>query len=229
MKFIIGTKGEMTQVYRPNGAPVAVTRVQAGPCVVTQLKTVERDGYAAVQVGYGRRRRLAKPQVGQAKGLGTFRGFHEFRVEPAELAQFHVGDTIAPNAFSVGDVVKVTGISKGRGFQGVVKRHGFGGHPKTHGHKDQLRMPGSSGAGGVQRVFPGKRMPGRMGADRVTVGNLEVIAVDADEHTLDVQGAVPGSRNGLLLVYGEGELKIIKPESVTVASAEVTPAIPTAA
>lgn len=207
MKFIIGTKGEMTQVYRPNGTPVAVTRVQIGACTVTQLKTAERDGYTAVQVGFGARRRLAKPQFGQAKGLGTFRGFHEFRVEPAELAQFHVGDAITAEVFASGDVVKVTGISKGRGFQGVVKRHGFGGHPKTHGHKDQLRMPGSSGATAPQHVLLGRRRGGHMGSDQVTVKNLEILGV-AGDHLL-VQGGIPGSEGESVWIQGEGTMTIV--------------------
>ncbi len=226
MKFIVGTKGEMTQVYRPNGTPVAVTRVQIGPCVVTQLKTVERDGYAAVQIGYGRRRRLAKPQVGQAKGLGTFRGFHEFRVEPAELEQFHVGDAILPDAFAAGDVVKVTGISKGRGFQGVVKRHGFGGHPKTHGHKDQLRMPGSSGATAPQHVLLGRRRGGHMGSEQVTVKNLEIIGVEADR--LLVQGGIPGSEGESVWIQGEGQMKlVIKPKAEEVQTPVVTAEVET--
>lgn len=206
MKFIIGTKGEMTQVYRADGTPVAVTRVHAGPCVVTQIKTMDSDGYAAVQVGFGRRRRLAKPQVGQAKGLGTFRGFQEFRVEPTELEQFHVGDAIAPDAFAVGDVVKVTGISKGRGFQGVVKRHGFGGHPKTHGHKDQLRMPGSAGATAPQHVLLGRRRGGHMGTDQVTVKNLEIIGIEAD--ALLVKGGIPGSEGEAVWIQGEGTMTL---------------------
>lgn len=229
MKFILGKKLGMTQRYRDDGSAVTVTTVVAEPCVVAQIKTAERDGYTAVQVGSGRVKWVAKPQHGHLKPVGPVATLREFRVTPEEAKLLAVGDRITVATFAPGDVVKVTGTSKGRGFQGVVKRHGFKGSPKTHGHKDQLRMPGSSGAGGVQRVFRGKRMPGRMGAERVTVSNLEVIAVDPHANALHVQGAVPGSRNGLLLVYGEGELKTVKPEAATVASAEVTPAIPAAA
>lgn len=210
MKFILAKKIAMSQRYRDDGSAVPVTRVLAEPCVVTQLKTVARDGYAAVQLGSGKAKRVAKPLAGHLKGMGPLAVLREFRLPAGEAHALAVGDRITVATFAPGDVVKVTGTSKGRGFQGVVKRHHFAGQPKTHGHKDQLRMPGSSGAGGVQRVRPGKRMPGRMGVDRVTVKNLEIVAVDAAANTLDVKGAVPGSTKGLLLIQGEGELKVEK-------------------
>lgn len=210
MKFILGRKIEMSQRYATDGHAITVTKVVAGPCVVTQLKTDARDGYTAVQVGFGARRRVSKPVAGHLKGRGPFQVLHEFRVTPAEAERLALGDQLTVTSFSAGDVVKVTGTTKGRGFQGVVKRWGFKGQPQTHGHKDQFRHPGSSGPGGWQHVRPGKRFPGRMGADQVSVKNLEVIAVEPDKNALYVQGSIPGSRNGLLMIQCEGELKVEK-------------------
>ena len=210
MKFILGKKITMTQVYRDDGSAVPVTKVAVGPCVVTQVKHPTRDGYAAVQVGFGRRRSAAKPQLGHTKGIGPFAVLREFRLDRAELEQLQVGDRIGVATFQAGDQVKVTGTAKGRGFQGVVRRHHFAGSPKTHGHKDQLRMPGSSGAGGVQRVRPGKRMPGRMGGHQVSVKNLEVVAVDTQESALYLKGAVPGSPGSVLIIQGPGSLQVEK-------------------
>ncbi|TSC77292.1 MAG: large subunit ribosomal protein L3 [Parcubacteria group bacterium Gr01-1014_31] len=232
MKFILGRKSEMTQRYRPDGSAVVVTKVVAEPCVVAQIKSVSRDGYTAVQVASGKRKRVAKPQAGHLKGIGPVAVLREIRLTPEEAKPLAVGDRITVETFVPGDVVKVTGWSKGRGFQGVVKRHGFKGSPKTHGHKDQLRMPGSSGAGGVQRVRPGKRMPGRMGNEQITVANLEIIAVDVPEHTLYVQGAIPGSRNGLLVIQGKGDLTTAKAaapvEPAAVPAISEAPAVPAA-
>lgn len=216
MRFIIGKKMEMTQHYRADGRAVSVTRVAAGPCTVTQLKGVDRDGYTAVQLGYGTKRAVGKSRAGHFRGRGPFAGVREFRLTADEAATISAGDRITVAVFHPGDVVKATGTSKGRGFQGVVKRHHFSGQPKTHGHKDQLRMPGSSGAGGVQRVRPGKRMPGRMGTARVTVKNVEIMAVDAAQNSLFVKGPLPGSKNSLVLIQGPGELKIEKAEQPAV-------------
>lgn len=222
MKFIIGKKLDMTQVWQGDKV-VAVTRVQAGPCIVAQVKTNEKDGYSAAQVGYGERKEknIAKPQQGHMKGLGNFRYLREFRIAPntpirqladAKERQGGVdlkrGDVIDVNTFEVGDKIQVTSFSKGKGFQGVVKRHGFHGQDKTHGTKDQLRMPGSIGATGPAHVFKGQKMPGRMGGDRVTVKGLEVVKIDKENDVLLVKGAVPGARNGLVLIQGEGELRI---------------------
>lgn len=206
MKFIIGKKIEMTQVWQGDKV-VAVTRVQAGPCTVTQVKNIENDGYKAVQLGFGTRKEknIAKPQKGHMKGLGAFMSMKEFRVEASDAK---VGDKIGVETFAVGDGIQVTGVSKGKGFQGVVKRHGFKGSKKTHGNKDQLRMPGSAGATGPAHVFKGMRMGGRMGGDQVTVKNLEIIEIDTENNILSIKGAVPGARNGLVLISGEGELKI---------------------
>lgn len=194
MKFILAKKIEMSQVFRPDGTVVPVTLLRAGPCVVTQVKDVPTDGYTAVQIGFLETKKLAKPQEGHLKDLPKLRVLREFRVDDA--APVKRGDTIEASAFAAGDVVDVTGTSKGKGFQGVVKRHHFHGGPKTHGHKDQERMPGSSGAGGLQHVLKGTRKPGRMGGDSVTVKNLEVVEVR--DGILAVKGAVPGARNTVL-------------------------------
>ncbi|MBI4139253.1 50S ribosomal protein L3 [Candidatus Uhrbacteria bacterium] len=195
MKFILAKKLEMSQVFRPDGTVVPVTLLQAGPCTITQVKQVEGDGYQAVQVGFLPAKKLAKPQAEHLKDLPKFQILREFRVDDASA--FKRGDNIDASSFTAGDVLDVTGISKGKGFQGVVKRHGFHGSPATHGHKDQQRMPGSSGAGGVQHVFKGTRKPGRMGGDTITVKNLEVVEI-RENGILAVKGAVPGSRNTVL-------------------------------
>lgn len=198
MKCLIGKKLQMTQVFAQDGKRTAATVLSAGPCVVVAERTKARDGYTAVVLGYGFRKRLSKPLAGAFKQLGSFRVLREFCGKPAEVPT--VGSSIDASAFTVGDVVSVVGTGKGQGFQGVVKRHGFHGHPPTHGHKDAERMPGASGAGGMQRVIPGKRMPGRMGAARVTVRGLTVLRADPVLNELWVSGAVPGARGGLVLI-----------------------------
>ena len=195
MKFILAKKIEMSQIFRPDGTVVPVTLVQAGPCIVTQVKSAETDGYAAVQLGFLPKKELAKPQAGHLKDLPQASVLREFRL--TEAASVKRGDAVEASVFAPGDVIQVTGMSKGKGFQGVVKRHGFHGSPASHGHKDQLRMPGSIGPGGVQHVIKGRRMAGRMGDERVTVKNLEIVEV-RDNGILAVKGAVPGARNGIL-------------------------------
>jgi len=212
MKFIIGKKIAMTQRFYQEstgsadkkaateageGKVIPVTVIQAGPCVVTQVKTVENDGYEAVQLGFDRKKRLNKPLAGHLKGFDNYRYLREFRsLEPVFLKR---GNVISVSVFKPGDQVRVTGTSKGKGFQGVVKRHGFSGSPASHGHKDQLRMPGSIGATEPAHVFKGTRMAGRMGGEMVSVRNLEIIEVDKDNNLLLVKGAVPGARNTLIL------------------------------
>lgn len=197
MKCILAKKLEMSQIFRQDGTVVPVTLVQAGPCVVTQVKTQEADGYTAVQFGFLSAKKLSKPQEGHLKGLQKLRFLREFRMQDVDVSDIKRGDVIEASTFASGDLVDVIGTSKGKGFQGVVKRHGFHGHPSSHGHKDQLRMPGSIGAGGVQHVLKGRRMAGRMGNDTVTVKNLEVIEV-RDQGIIALKGAVPGARNALL-------------------------------
>lgn len=190
----------MDQIFNDDGVIVPVTVIGIEPCVVTQVKTVDHEGYQAVQIGYGKRKakNIAKPQRGQFKELGNFAGVREFRVDDVSC---QVGDSLNVEQFQVGDKVKVTGTSKGRGFQGVVKRHHFHGSPASHGHKDQLRHSGSIGAGGVQKVFKGMRMGGQMGNSTSTVTNLTIVKVDADQQQLYVRGAVPGARHSILAIY----------------------------
>ena len=229
IKFILAEKQAMTQKYAPNGAVIPVTKVVAGPCVVTQIKNIADDGYCAVQVGFGTKRVLAKPQQGHLKKLGSFRYLREFRVNLEQAEKLKVGDQITASTFALGDTVQVSGISKGKGFQGVVKRHGFHGSPKSHGHKDQLRMPGSIGAGGPQHVMKGKRMGGHMGDQQVTVKNLEIVAIDEPSNFLYIKGAVPGAIGNLVLISGEGELTIQHAAAASTPEAQAQPTIVTTA
>ncbi|MBT4335034.1 50S ribosomal protein L3 [bacterium] len=206
MKFILGKKLTMSQEFGSDGKVKPVTIVEAGPCLVTQVKTQEKDGYLASQIGYGVKKKINKPLTGHLKKLPKFRYLKEIRHDAEDVVE--VGKEIKVNIFTPGDIVRVTGVSKGKGFQGVVKRHGFHGSPASHGHKDQLRMPGSIGSTDAARVFKGKRMGGRMGTDQVTVTNLEIIKVDLEKNLLYILGALPGARNGLLLIKGPGEFKI---------------------
>lgn len=197
MKYILGTKEEMTQIFDESGRVFPVTIVTVPQNVVTQVKTIEKDGYTAVQVGSGTRREknVNKPILGHLNGLGPFKKLVEFRVTDVEGIK--VGDEIVASLFENGDKVKVSAISKGKGFQGVVKRYNFAGGPRTHGNKHHERTPGSIGAKGVARVFKGRKMPGRMGTDRVSV-DLKVVGVE--DNKLFIQGAVPGRRGTLVEV-----------------------------
>ena len=196
---IIGRKLGMTQRFRDNGKVEAVTAVEAGPCKVIQVKTAAKDGYNAVQLGFGEVKRLKSPQRGHLKGLGQFRYLREFTVGNTEAIE--VGETVDVSLFKAGELIDVTGVSKGKGFAGVVKRHHFAGGPKTHGQSDRHRAPGSIGAGTFPaRVFKGTRMAGHMGNKRMTVRHLEVFETDPDRNLLLVKGALPGARNGLLLI-----------------------------
>lgn len=216
MKFIIGAKQNMTQVFKDDGTVVPVTRITAGPCVVTQIKTKAKDKVDSVQLGFGSQRtfRLNQPKKGHLKDIKvgndenlTVRFLRDFRID--EKTKLNRGDVFTAKVFKAGDVVQVTGESKGRGYQGVVKRHGFAGGRGSHGDKDQLRMSGSIGATGPQRVMKGKRMAGRMGGEQITIKNLEIVAVDAEKNELLIKGAVPGSRNGLLLILSnDGEMEV---------------------
>lgn len=204
MKFILGTKQTMVQFFDGKGKAYAATLLSAGPVVVTDVRTPARDGYSAVQVGFGTQKeaRVSKPQRGAWKDLGLFRYVREFRLKESEAEKFARGTTIDAGVFAPGDTIAVAGISKGKGFQGVVKRHGFKGGPRSHGQSHSERAPGSIGATWPQRVLKGKRMAGRMGSDRVMVKNLTVLAVDKDTNTMLVSGAVPGRRGTLVEVCG---------------------------
>lgn len=192
-KFMLGTKGKMTQVFDEKGVVSAATIVNAGPLTVTQIKNKEVDGYEAVQLGMGTRagKNLGKAVLGHLKDLPNSRFIRENRAEAGELKR---GDTIDISIFVPGDVVEVSAISKGKGFQGVVKRHGFSGGPRSHGQKNKERAPGSIGGGGRAggRVVKGMRMGGRMGGDRITVTNLRVLQVDAANNQILISGAIPG-------------------------------------
>ena len=206
LQGIIGKKLGMTQIFRDNGKAEAVTAVEAGPCTIIQIKTTDKEGYNAVQLGFGETKRLKSPQRGHLKGLGQFKHLREFRVDNVETIT--VGDKVDVSLFKEGDMVDVTGVSRSKGFAGVVKRHHFAGGPKTHGQSDRHRHPGSIGATtSPGRVFKGMRMAGRMGGERVTMRHLEVFETDAERNLLLLKGSVPGNRNGLLLIRKSGKRK----------------------
>lgn len=216
-KFILGKKMGMTQKFLEDGTVVATTVVKAGPCTVTQVKGPARhdgkaggdkDGYKAVQVGFENKRVINKPLAGHLKGLANFRYLSEFRV--IDTTNFERAKTFDVSSFQVGDKVKVTATSKGKGFQGPVKRYNFKGSLATHGHKDQLRMPGSIGATDPARVFKGTRMAGHMGVDTVSVANLKVVDIDLENNLLYLKGAVPGHRNSLVKIVSDGDLTFVE-------------------
>ena len=193
----------MTQFFTEEGKVVPVTLINAGPVTITQMKTVETDGYTAVQVAYGdqKKERMNKAALGHLKA--PFAHVKEFRVKSGNtLGEHTVGSTVDLSVFAPGDVITVTGTSKSKGFQGVVKRHNFKGGPRTHGQKHSEREPGSIGGGLRTRVPKGMRMGGRMGGDRVCVKNLKVVAIDAKNNQLLVSGAVPGRKGTLLEIVG---------------------------
>ena len=203
-KFILGTKGKMTQVFDEKGVVSPATIITAGPMTVTQVKTKDIDGYSAIQVGYhaAKESRVNKPQLGHAKGK-PFRYFREVRLE-ALSTQPEVESLMDVSTFVPGDVVTVSATSKGKGFQGVVKRHGFHGGPRSHGQKNKERSPGSLSGGGRSggKVAKNMRMAGRMGNDRITVKNLRVLQVDVATNTLLISGAVPGRPGTLVEIRG---------------------------
>jgi len=201
MKMIIGKKLEMSQRFRENGTVIPVTLILAPSMHITQVKTEDKDGYTAVQLGAFPKKKLNKPLKGHLNDLPTYGVLKEFRLIDAK--EFSKGKEMTLEQFEIGDIVNVAGTSKGRGFQGVVKRHGFHGSPASHGHKDQLRMPGSIGAAGVGKVFKGTRMPGHMGNEMITVTNLEIVEVDKEKNILAVKGAIPGARNSLVYIKAE--------------------------
>jgi large subunit ribosomal protein L3 len=202
LKGLIGKKIGMTQIFDDAGAAVPVTLIEAGPCYVTQVRTVDKDKYSAVQLGFSetKPKRLTGGQLGHLKrnDLQPLRYLREFQTKDQDISE---GDPVTVEVFSIGEFVDVIGTSKGKGFAGVVKRYGFAGGPKTHGQSDRQRAPGSIGAtSGTARVFPGKRMPGHMGNERVTAQNLKVVLVDKERNLIGVRGSVPGPKGGLLVI-----------------------------
>lgn len=198
MKFILGEKKNMTQVFDENGRVSPVTVIQTGPVTVTQVKTLETDGYDAVQVGYGEQKesRKTKAELGHSKK--AYKLLKENRVSGEEIGNIKVGDTFDASAFEPGDTLKATAVSKGKGFQGVVKRWNFAGGPRTHGQKHNERSPGSIGAGGVQSVRKGKKMAGRMGSDQVSMPSVKVVNVNKETGEILVKGSIPGRRGTLV-------------------------------
>ncbi|MFZ2126477.1 MAG: 50S ribosomal protein L3, partial [Candidatus Microsaccharimonas sp.] len=199
MKALLGTKIGMTQIISEDGKAVPVTLIQAGPVTVTQVKTIDTDGYNAVQVGFDSGKNLSKAVAGHVKASNiTPKYIREFRVD--ELEDLAVGSIIDVSAFTLGEVVDATGTSKGKGFAGTIKRHNFERHKKSHGGKGNTRKPGSIGSMYPQKVFKGKRMAGRMGHDQVTVKNLVVSYIDLENNLIGLRGAVPGPKKGLIVL-----------------------------
>jgi large subunit ribosomal protein L3 len=199
LKNILGMKKGMTRIFADDGSVQPVSVIEAGPCVITQVKTDQLNGYQAVQLGYQEAKKLNKPQTGHLRNTSLVRHLREFRID--DLGDLQLGQRIQVDTFQVGDLVDITGISRGKGFAGSVKRHHFSGGPKTHGQSDRWRAPGSVGAGTTPgRVFKGTKMAGHMGNRRSTVTNLRVVHVDAERNLLLVKGAVPGGSNSILII-----------------------------
>lgn len=197
---LIGKKKNMTQIFADDGTVIPVTIVEANPCVVTQVKTEKKDGYSAIQLGFGKKRKISMPLKGHIKKgkLESVESIFEFRVSNPE--NYKVGQLLDVEIFTEGELIDVSGFSKGKGFQGVVKRHGFSGGPKTHGSTSH-RVPGSVGASATPgRVVKGKKLPGRMGGERITVKNLKIVRVEKNNDLVAVKGAIPGSRNGIVIL-----------------------------
>jgi len=195
----LGKKIGMTQIFREDGRVVPVTVIQAGPCVITQVKTMETDGYEAVQLGYGEVKRRNKPQSGHLKNSRLSRYLREVKAD--DTGEFEVGQTIGVDIFEAGEKVDIIGTSKGRGFAGVMKRWGFAGGPRTHGQSDRSRAPGSIGGGTTPgKVYKGLKMGGHMGNRRITVKGLEIIEVDTERNLLLVKGGIPGAPNSLIQI-----------------------------
>lgn len=207
MKFILGKKLGMSQIFDKEGKAIPVTVVEAGPCFVTQIKEKEKDGYKAIQIGFEKLKdkKVKKPQKDK-----PYRYLREFSIKSNhsesidnQFSKIKIGDKITVNIFQEGDIVKVTGTSKGKGFQGVVKRHGFSGGPASHGHRHVLRAPGSIGSAFPERVVKGRKMPGHAGLKRVTTRGLEIVKVDPENNLLAIKGAIPGPRGGLVEIKAQ--------------------------
>ena len=200
--FLLGKKIGMTSIYSDDGIQFPTTIIEAGPCYISQLKNIKNDGYEAVQIGYKEDRKANKPKTNHFKknNINPMKHITEFRVESNE--KFLLGEELKVNIFNKGDYVKVSGVSKGKGFAGVMKRHGFGGGRASHGKNSVMRKPGSVGAGSdPSRIWKGKKMPGRYGGDKTTCKNLEILKIDLENNLLFVKGAIPGANNGLVSIY----------------------------
>jgi large subunit ribosomal protein L3 len=196
MKFILGEKIGMSQIFDEKGNQIPVTVIEAGPCFITQIKSEDKDKYAAVQVGFKKiekKKKIKKPMKGK-----EFRYLKEFQGPPAGGGEYKIGDEIDVSTFQEGDIVKISGISKGKGFAGVVKKWGFSGRNATHGVKHEQRTPGSVGSSFPERVVKGRKLPGRAGFERITVRNLKIVKIDLENNLLAVKGAVPGRKGTLL-------------------------------
>ena len=200
MKYILGLKLRMSQIFDEKGNVVPITLIEAGHCVVTQIKTKEKDGYNAVQIGFKKiekKKKIKKPMKEK-----PFRWLREIRCDESEIKNHELGKKIDVSVFEEGDIVKVSGISKGKGFQGAVRRWGFSGRGASHGVKHEQRTLGSVGMSFPERVIKGRKMPGRMGSERVTVKNLKIVKIDKENNILAVKGAVPGRKGTLLEIRG---------------------------
>jgi len=195
MKFILGKKLGMSQIFDKDGNIVPVTIIEAGPCFVTQIKTAENDSYDSVQIGC---EVIAEKRIKKSQKSKPYKWIREFKVEKDEAAKFKTGDKIDVSIFQQGEKIKISGVSRGKGFQGVVKRHHFKGGPASHGHRHVLRRAGSIGTSFPERVPKGRRMPGRTGTMNVTVKNIKVAAIDAENNLLAIKGAVPGASGALV-------------------------------
>ena len=204
LRGFLGKKVGMSQIFGENGAITPVTMIQAGPCSITQIKTADRDGYEAVQLGFDPVKRLNKPEAGHLKGGSLKRYLREVKAD--DISEFAVGQEVKVDIFQAGEKVDIIGTSKGRGFAGVVKRHGFHGGPATHGQSDRHRAPGSIGGGTTPgRVYKGLKMAGHMGDVRITAKNLEVVRVDPERNLIYVKGGIPGAPNGLVMIRRKGK------------------------
>ncbi|MDD3284116.1 MAG: 50S ribosomal protein L3 [Patescibacteria group bacterium] len=206
MNFILGKKIKMTQIFTPEGKVIPVTEISVEPNTILRVKSLEKDGYSAIVLAAGNKKKVKKSILGLFKNFGKFRYVKEFRIDdPKDLKP---GDIIGLTSFEEGQKVKAIAISKGKGFQGPVKRHGFHGTDEQHGNKDQSRMPGSIGATGPAHVFKGTRMAGRMGGDRVTIAGLEIMKIDLENNILYLKGAIAGGSNALVHIVGTGDIKL---------------------
>jgi large subunit ribosomal protein L3 len=206
IKFILGKKIGMSQVFDDQGKIIPVTLIEAGPCSVTQIKAKDKDGYNALQIGFGKAKNLKKPQKGHLKKskLSDIRWLKEFRIENGDAKELNPGSSIKADIFKEGDIVDVSGISRGKGFQGVIKRHNFSRGPESHG-SDHHREPGSIGSAFPQRVIKGRKLPGQLGATKVKIKNLKVVKINSGSNLICLEGAIPGASGGLIMIEAKND------------------------